>query len=129
MQKQWDYALLTLRMDKIYVIGKKKDKPLSKIFHDCIMISGIADLPKTTPLIIINPENGRYVQGVTSLVDFTHPASAIYLFGSDEGFLSPNNLKGHSIKDKVYIPAETDDQMFSYMAFAVVMWDRKMKRG
>ena len=89
-----------------------------------------ADLDLTLPLIVFQPPNARYIQGVSSLVDFGHPRSAIYLFGGDNSNLNDeDDLGGRLPDDIVYVPQTGKDQMYSWVAAAVVFYDRLVKLG
>lgn len=129
-QMQWDYVLLNFKPDSLYLIGgDKKDiarkSPRSKAVH----IKNVSELPRDIPLVVLTPKLGRNIQGTKSLLEFEHPENATYLFGSDIDHLTPKDFKLRSPDHIVYIPVDTDDEMFSYMAAAVTFWDRRVKNG
>ena len=77
----------------------------------------------------LQPRDGRYVQGVTPLADFEHPADAIYLFGGDNANLNDEDDLGGRVPDAiVYIPT-AEANMYSWVAAACVFYDRAVKRG
>lgn len=129
-QMQWDYILLNFKPDKLYIITNEKlefnhRSPRSK----AIQIKNIKELPKDTPLVVLAPQFAEHIKGETSLVDFKHPKDAIYFFGPDVGHLTKEYFSDRKPDHLVYIPVDTDDQMFSFMAAAVVLWDRRIKYG
>jgi hypothetical protein len=93
-------------------------------YNTPLYIIGESDLPEDLTWVLLQPDNGKYVQGTTSLEKFEHPADALYIFGPDKDFLKwlprePDHF--------VYIPTDTQRDMFSFMAAAVTLWDRKTK--
>lgn len=124
---QWDYALTNFPPDELFVVGNLGDYT-SKIVGRAILLDSVADLP-LKPLILMAPANGMNIAGDWSLVNFNHPAEAVYLFGSDTGFLSEVDLDGRAVDYKVYIPTASDDEMYSFMAAAVTLYDRLVKHG
>ncbi len=127
-QNQWDYILSNFSVDVIYVIGDSEQAPGSNVFAKAIYISTADDLPAST-LVVVTARNARYVQGDEDLASFSHPSDLIYMFGPDRENLSEVEL-GRRVPDhKVYIETDTHDDMYSWQAYAVVMWDRRMKSG
>ena len=129
-QMQWDYILLNFRPDNLYIISEEnlefnRKSPRSK----STVIKSVKDLPKNVPLVVLAPKISEHLQGETSLLEFKHPKDAIYFFGSDNGQLSKEDFKSRKPEHLVYVPVDTDDQMFSFMAAAVVLWDRRVKNG
>jgi len=87
-------------------------------------------IPEGYTLVVLSPAEGRYVQGTESLVDFVHPENAVYLFGSNHSHLTHEELP--KVPDHiVYIPiAQTGYvELYSWVALAVVMYDRMVKGG
>jgi len=80
--------------------------------------------PGDLPVILLQPTDGRYVQGEESLVDFTHPDDCVYLFGASHGQVQPVD-----VASKVYIPHCPTWSMFPSQAAAIVLYDRFVKRG
>ena len=109
----WDHVRSNFKADMLYVIGGK-------------YLKSAADLPDQ-PLVMLQPKSGIFLRGATSLVDFRHPESPIYMFGPDIGPMLPEYLGGRKPDHSVYIPSDRNREMFSFVAFAVVAWDRKMK--
>lgn len=125
-QMQWDFVLSNFAVDTLYVIGDEADAPVSNVFSgmNATYIASAEGLPAVT-LIVLAADNGKYVQGTTSLVGFSHPEDVIYLFGGDSAFLSEDELGSRVPDDVVFIPTDSKDDMWSWSAFAVVMWDRR----
>jgi len=108
---QWSFLLSNFRPDEIRLLGEYE--PTDKIFRDVKR-----GLPNK-PLIILTPKDGRYMKGDISLSNFTHPEDAVYVFGSDKKHMEP--MDG----TLVYIPTDSNVEMYSWSAGAVVLWDRR----
>ena len=106
IRAHWDHVRAHFNNDAFYLIGEA--------------------IPDDIPLVLLQPDNGKFVRGTVSLEKFNHPENAIYMFGPDKHFFyselmpEPDHI--------VYSPTDTDRDMFSFVAFAVTMWDRRMKR-
>ncbi len=128
-QMQWDYILSSCPPDALYVIGDEEQAPSTNVFSrlSAIYVADASDLPSASQLVVLAPPNGRYIQGNISLEDFAHPTDAIYLFGGDIDFLSETEMNNRQADSLVYVPTESADDLFSWVAYAIVMWDRKSK--
>ena len=122
---QWDFALSNFVPDVLYVVRQEGFEPESRsnVFRDAEFCSSVLDVPGRH--VVLAPESGRYVQGEQSLFDFEHPADATYVFGADNRHLD-EVVEG---SDLVFIPTDTIHEMFSWVAYGVVMWDRRLKHG
>lgn len=126
-QMQWDYILSSFPPDTLYVVGDEADAPGTNVFSrlNAVYVNHLSELPPTT-LVVLAQKNGRYVQGNESLVGFRHPDDVTYYFGHDtrwvdeEALGTPDHL--------VYIPTATDDDLWSWQAYAITIWDRLMYR-
>lgn len=88
------------------------------------------DIVLGIPLIVVQPVNGRYIQGITSLIDFVHPTDALYVFGGDRNNMDiEGDIGNRTIDEIVYIPTQTHDEMYSWIAAAIVFYDRMTKNG
>jgi hypothetical protein len=112
---QWDCVRHHFGIDPPHIIGPDH-------------LASAEELPDM-PLVVMQPRTGVHVQGVESLSDFVHPDDAIYLFGPDEAKLPLAMLGSRVPEHRVYIPTVTDREMYSFVAFAIVMWDRRMTLG
>lgn len=130
-QSQWDYVLSHFVPNTIYVIGAPKKDVFegNNVFKTAKHIKTAEKLPKNKPLVLMAPINGRYIKGTKSLVSFTHPKNATYLFGPDNMHLSEDHMGSRKPDYKVYIPADTKDDMYSFMAAAITFYDRRIKNG
>lgn len=131
-QDQWDYALSNFKPDHLYVIGDEALAPETNVFSklSATYIEGADTLPTGSDLVVMSPENGVYLPGEVSLADFAHPSNAIYLFGPDKHHLNDDDhLRGAIPNHLVYIPTDSRDNMWSWTAYCVTMWDRRMKHG
>jgi len=129
-QTQWDYLLSSFEPDRLYVIGDEKDAPTTNVFAslNAVYVESCADLPADLPLIVFASKTARYVKGVTSLVEFTHPADAVYFFGHDVRWVDDEVL-GRVPDEIVYVPTDTTDDLWSWVAGAVALWDRRTRRN
>lgn len=125
-QKQWDYALSHWPPDEVFIRGEGNwpGKPL----RDARRVATAADLPDV-PLVVMTPKDGRYIKGETALQEFIHPERCTYLFGSDKENLHPDDMGGRAPDHLVYIPTLTHHEMFSWVAGAIVMYDRAVALG
>jgi hypothetical protein len=51
------------------------------------------------------------------------------MFGADNAFLSTDQMGARLPDYKVYVPADSKDTMYSFVAGAITFWDRRMKGG
>ena len=81
---------------------------------------------RVADLVIVQPQDGDFVQGFNSLARFEHPEEAIYIFGGTMTRLTQADL-GNQTPESIYIP--TSEDLFPAQAGAIVFWDRFWKRG
>ena len=86
------------------------------------------DIPPHVEMVLLTPKVGYNVQGTVPLTQFDHPEEACYVFGADHKHLdlamlprTPNHL--------VYIPLTGYQEMYSWVACAITLYDREVKRG
>ena len=126
--QQWEYALSHFVPDAIYVHGaNSRTLAQNKVLGSAIYFEEANELPADHSLILLAPQNGLNLQGDESLSDFSHPADAIYYFGSDSAHIPAEKFDTRQPDNKVYIPVDTNDQMYSFTAWCVVAWDRRQK--
>ena len=122
---QWGYLFAHFAPDCIWVLNAPDD---ARYYSTVNRIATLAELPES-PLILLAAPSSQYVRGDKSLMDFAHPTDAIYLFGSDNANFSDEHFIDRSPDHKVYIPTESDDEMYSWVAAAVTFYDRALTRG
>ena len=122
---QWDFVLCNFKPDKIFIVGNKEEAMISNPLKTATWISSYEELPDL-PLVVTAPIHGRYFKGRIPLSEFEHPKEAIYIFGSDSEVMQDDFKKANY---PVYIPTDTTDDMYSFVAYATVAWDRRMKLG
>ncbi len=127
-QTQWDYILSSFPPDKLIVFGDAVDAPSTNVFSRLDATYADSLNGQRGTLVVLAPDNGQYVQGDESLVDFVHPDDAIYYFGSDKSPLGPKEV-GRPPDHRVFIPTASKDDLFSWQAYAMVAWDRLVKSG
>lgn len=124
---QWDYVVCNFKPDRIFVYHDEDTEPfISNPLKEATFIKSISELPNDSTLVIFNPENGRTIQGEQSLFDYVHPENAIYYYGSDSETMQIEDFEGKEY-DKVFIPTDTVDNMYSFVAYATTMHDRRLK--
>lgn len=122
---QWDFVLCNFEPNEIYILGDKDNATISNPLKKAKWIKSYDELPDL-PLVIMAPKHGRYFKGRIPLKEFEHPMDAIYIFGSDSNVMQDEFKKANY---PVYIETDTNDDMYSFVAYAVMMHDRKMKNG
>ena len=87
-------------------------------------VASLADLP-AADIVIVQPLSGKHVQGTEPLGPYSHPDSAIYVFGASNYNMTTDDISGVAIHSKVYIPGEID--FHAPIAGAMVLYDRVSK--
>lgn len=80
-------------------------------------------------IIVVAPQDGDFVQGVTDLRDLDHPVEAIYIFGGAQTRLTQHDLEDVKPAALVYLPKPNKPELYPNQAGAIVLWDRYQKRG
>lgn len=117
----WNYVIRHFNPENVYVLGVNEDIKIPVTSHQ---ISSLKELPTDHKLVLMAPEVGRVISGKESLFNFTHPTRAIYLFGLNNSYVAEDTLKDVTIDSSIFIKTETDDQMHSYVAAAITIYDR-----
>lgn len=126
--RQWEYVLSHFQPDVLYIVGP--EVPEGFVYQSAMLIADSSDLPAELSLVLLAPLSGRIVAGETSLADFEHPTDVLYWFGPDlTEHMDPDVYLPRPADHTVYVPTDTNDQMFAHVACAVVMWDRRCKGG
>lgn len=125
--KQWEFVLCHFRPDVIYYVGAEAVPADSKVLRDAVCIQTADELPDPIELVLLAPTTGAMIQGEVSLRDFEHPEHVVYWVGSDNHHLDPQLFDEREPDAKVYIETDSRDQMHAHVAFAVTMWDRRLK--
>ena len=125
-EQQWSYVLSHFSPRRLYTVGEVD--PRVRPFRGLEVVNSAADLPET-PLVLMSPRNAQYIKGRTPLGEFRHPDECVYMFGSDAAHLNADHLGGRTPEHLVYIPTDTPDTMYSFMAGAITLYDRMMRHG
>lgn len=125
MQDQWSFAFSNFGVTELWEIRKEDGED---IYQPTIGITTAEELPTDRPLVILAPQDGRYVQGTEPLKDFVHPDNAIYLFGGSHENLSEVELGSRVPDHLVYIDL-VQHECFAHAAGYITLWDRYVKRG
>lgn len=125
---QWAYVVLSFDPDEVYVCGEVPPEisTMRRAFGEAKIVANAGAIPGE--LVVVTPVNARELQGDTPLDTFIHPEDACYLFGADSSILAEDDL-GRSAASKVFIPTATDDDFYAPIAGAIVLYDRRVKRG
>ncbi len=122
-QDKWSYCFSSFGVTAFY-----ERRGLVNKMRGAIQVADATDLPAEPKLIVLQPQDGRYIQGDTDLAGFVHPDDAIYFFGGNHDNMSDDpDLAGRVPDSVVFIP-RVKHNFHSPMAGAVVLWDRYMKR-
>lgn len=132
---QWMYVLSHWNPETWYVIyDPERHTPNIQDQHrNIVYIRSANDLPADHETVLLQPLVAPRYAGVTNLETFTHPTNAIYIFGWDHEHLNPPNDPegselGSRVPDhRVYIPNDQVFDMYSFVAGAVTLYDRKVK--
>jgi len=125
MQDQWSFCFSNFGITDIWERGWFGGD--SEIYQDVIPVRTADELPGR-PLVVLAPKDGRYFKGTQSLVEFNHPADAIYVFGGSHQNLTAEDLGARTPDHLVFIPT-VEYEMYSHAAGYLVFYDRMVKRG
>jgi len=121
-ENEWDYVLSHIKPDARFVMGKHACT--HNVLRDAPVVSTAADLPND-PLVLVVPLSARNFTPDTALQDFTHPTDAVYMFGPNSEHITEDDMGGRVPDHIVYIPTDTKDEMFNYVACIVTLWHRR----
>ena len=121
-EHEWDYILSHIKPDACCVMGKYPCT--NNVLRDSPIAATAADLP-SDPLVLVVPLTARNFTPTISLVDFTHPDDAVYMFGPNSEHITDADMGGRVPDHIVYIPTDTIDEMFNYVACMVTLWHRR----
>jgi len=125
-QDQWSFVFSNFGITDIWERGFDGNKDL-KIYQPTQKIELTSELPADVPIVLLAPQDGRYIKGTVSLVDFEHPKDAIYYFGGSH--MNPNKEEMDRLPDHyVYIPS-VKYEMYSHAAAYITLYDRLVKNG
>lgn len=124
-ETQWSYLLSHFKPRTLYVIGEID--PRVRPFVGYKSVTTAEEVPGK--LVVASPASSRYIPGNQSLLTYKHPEDCCYMFGADNAHLSTDHLGERVPLDTIFIPTDTADTMYSFMAGALVLYDRKMKNG
>jgi hypothetical protein len=126
-QQQWEYLLSHFKPDAVYVYGAAgRPAMIGTVLGSAIPITSTSELPGDASLVLLSSTNALNVPGDRSLVTFAHPLNAIYYLGSDSQHLEAEAFDGRQPDHKVYVPTDSADQMYSFVALAVALYDRRI---
>ncbi len=118
---QWGYALLNFAPELVYVVGDNFEPLRGRMLEAATLVPDLDSIESDFTRVLMQSVTGRNIRGHTSLAQFSHPHDVLYIFGPDSGHLPGNTKLDHS----VFIDTDSDDGMWSWMAYSVTMWDRR----
>lgn len=124
----WVRVLQAFEVEEIYELPG-----LGVPMEGSIMVENTGQIANFHPatIVIVTPIDGDFLKGEESLLGFTHPEEAIYVFGGTITRLTQSDLNGTtSPPPTIYIPLHGD--FYPAQAGAIVLWDRYtrgFKRG
>lgn len=122
---QWHHVLNNFQPDEVCIVGSQQEGKL--IWPNATYLNSYSDLIPLGSLIIASPETGQSIPGTLNLKDFTHPEDATYVFGHDNLILQASEFEGKTYS-AVYVPT-IEMEMWSWVAAAVILYDRLVKNG
>lgn len=128
IQDQWEHVLSNfgLTVDRVWVRGAPADW---ESYLKAPKVETTADIAGVQPLIVLQHPEARQLPGTESLIDFVHPADAIYVFGADNVNLTDaDDIGGRAVAVRVYIPTLSLES-YSFVAAAITLYDRLVKNG
>lgn len=108
-----------------WVMGDAPDDHIKRI-GGAILTDSLSELQGK--IVICQPINGLEIQGETSLLDFKHPENAIYVFGSNHVHMRSNDFEGLDY-ETVYIPSDSQSDMYNFASAGIILFDRLSKNG
>ena len=124
-QDQWSFLFSNFGVKDIWELERPNTE---KIYQPTVKIQTAAELPSDRPLVVVQPPEGRFVQGTESLIDLVHPGEAIYMFGGSHDVMTLEDLGGRVPEYSVYIPL-VKHECYAFSAAYMTLWDRKVKHG
>lgn len=123
LQDQWSflYSNFGLKLPYIWQIGGESD-----VYQKPEIINDASGLPDVA-LVVLAPEQGKYIQGIESLITFEHPQNCVYIFGGSHSNLSEEELAGRAYRS-VFIPT-VEHEMYAHAAAYITLYDRLVKHG
>jgi hypothetical protein len=123
---QWEYVVCNFKPDRLIVVGQESVMPKSNSFRTAEFVRDFRSIPDDAgEVIVLAAAHGRYIVGLESLEDLTHPDDVCYVFGGNHQVLTVDKVD--PAWRTVYVPTDTTDDMWSWIAYAAVAWDRRMK--
>jgi len=128
----WSFVLAHFKPDQVFLLGGLERPEFKKYLgiRDAEEVETADSLPDL-PLVVFAPPSGRVHKGEVALRDFDHSKfeDVIYLFGPDHKILD-ESFMGTRVPDfTVYIDTDSNDEMYSHVAAAIALYDRKKNLG
>jgi len=122
---QWGYTLPAAPLTvECAVVGGNNGRPFGK----SLAVETPADAWPDRPFVVVQGLDGARVQGLESLVTFTHPDDAVYYFGRDIGHMTADEWDREP-DHIIYVPTKAGTSLYSAVAFWTVMYDLAVKSG
>ena len=121
-ENEFDYVLSNHQPDSIYVMGGFQCT--NNILRDAPTADTFADLP-VGDVVLLAPQSSRFFSPIISLLEFQHPSEAVYIFGPNNQHIDDSVFGGRNPDHVVFIPTDTDDEMFAHVAYIITAWHRR----
>ena len=118
----WSYVAAWYGIEDLWEVGQPEDVLRLTRFLPT-PINSFNDLPDY-PLVVLQPRDGKYVQGSIDIDDYQHPEDAIYCFGYDHGNMDPWTRSA----DFLYISTERYE-LYSTFAAVITLERRRAQWG
>jgi len=126
-QTQWDYALMNFPVNTIYVHNVDSKETLrGRVIEGATYLESVSELPQDS-LVVLSPKKAKFVPGEHALSSFDHPDNVVYYFGSNSEYLLKEYFVDRKPDHLVYIDLASHFDMWSWMAWAIVAYDRITK--
>jgi hypothetical protein len=127
-RENWNYAILNFPVQTLYVHRGRNEEDISgKLTKDAIYINEVDELPADKTLVLLAPKRGDLMQGNEPLSGFAHPGDVVYYFGTNGHSVLPEHFARRAPSNLVYIDHAAHRDMWSWMAWVIVAYDRLTK--
>ena len=128
-RQNWDYAIMNFPVETLYVCrGRGKEDIRGRVTENAVYISDLTELPYDAPMVVLEPRGSGPLECSEPLSSFEHPGSAIYHFGPNSHEILPEHFARRTPGSQVYIDRAAHRDMWSWMAWVIVAYDRLTKR-
>lgn len=125
MQDQWSNVLSNFEITEVWEYGAGDEGTDWNIYQKPVQIENADALPDM-PIVVVQPQSGKFVQGAIPLDKFVHPESAIYMFGGSHDVMTEEDI-GQRVPYRVFIPIH--QECYAFSAAYMTLWSRRQANG